>query len=96
MLDICRGFEELQHACLQQQQNYYQVIECLSQLVASACSKFTNLIDEMVRTSFAKKRYDWASNGGKLLLLNNAQYHEALREIPDFPAFVGEPARPET
>ncbi|OAO17755.1 Sec8 [Blastocystis sp. ATCC 50177/Nand II] len=87
VLDICRGFEELQHACLQQQQNYYQVIECLSQLVASACSKFTNLIDEMVRTSFAKKRYDWASNGGKLLLLNNAQYHEALREIPDFPAF---------
>jgi hypothetical protein len=42
----------------------------------------------MVRGSFAKKRYDWAANGGKLLLYNNPKYAAILAEIPHFPEFV--------
>ena len=82
------GYEEMEYRVMLLQQNYYEVIDTLTKLTDALCAKFTNLIDEMVRTSFAKKRYDWASNGGKLLLLNNAYYHEALKEIPDFPKFV--------
>ena len=61
----------------------------LQKLIDSCCAKFTTLVDEMVRGSFAKKRYDWAANGGKLLLYNNPKYAAILAEIPHFPEFVG-------
>lgn len=60
----------------------------LQKLIDSCSAKFTTLVDEMVRGSFAKKRYDWAANGGKLLLYNNPKYAAILAEIPNFPEFV--------
>lgn len=54
----------------------------------SVAAKFTNLIDEMVRTSFAKRRCDWAGNNGKLLLWNYPEYKDIIGEISGFPDFV--------
>lgn len=57
-------------------------------MIDSITSKFTNLIDEMVRNSFAKKRCDWFGNNGRMLLLNNPNYKDIIAEISGFPDFV--------
>ena len=57
-------------------------------MIDSIASKFTNLIDEMVRNSFAKQRCDWFGNNGRILLLNNPAYKDIIAEISGFPDFV--------
>ena len=42
----------------------------------------------MVRTSFAKRRCDWAGNNGKLLLWNYPEQKDIIGEISGFPDFV--------
>ena len=60
----------------------------LTKMVDSIVAKFTNLIDEMVRNSFAKTRCDWFGNNGRMLLLNNPNYKDIIAEIAGFPDFV--------
>lgn len=60
----------------------------LSKYIELCCNKFTNLIDEMVRNSFAKQRFEWGGNGSKLLLYNSKYYKEVIAEVPDFPELV--------
>lgn len=71
------------------QQNYYLVVGCLGKLMDALCAKFGNVVNEMVRGSFTRRRVDWSGNSGKILLWNNPLYQAVLREIPGFPKFVG-------
>ena len=92
------GFKTMENNIMKLQQNYELAIPSrffgcvweagLTKMIDSITSKFTNLIDEMVRNSFAKKRCDWFGNNGRMLLLNNPNYKDIIAEISGFPDFV--------